>query len=633
MASFVGSVRIPELVSRLREGEYLIPKFQREFVWSTSDVIALLSSVIDARPIGMLTVWEQDDNAGLDLEHISLPDNNDDDAGIVYFGKKEDRTKKFYAVLDGRQRSTAIAMAFGGLSANDARRKHSGRFFLNVAAEEPIDWIVFKKWSDIEKEKLKTLSNCISQGLFPFEIDLDNFEDIDKQWMFYIKCVSNKDYYNSGKLPDASELDRREKVISNAFSGIIDTTFAVYTVPKKYDLGTICEIFETLNTTGTRVSTVDLIHSWLYADTRDDVPAPLMLRDWIRELGQKDGALGWADPDDRPELIAQFVTAAYIAEKSPSEPRKIGGKFSNVTSVKSGDLLATPSSHWKNVAGRRDEFASYLGDFQRTIAGGKFSMRHCPYPISAGIYIALRWTNSIDERSWGIDEINSLYRAFFWRNALLGRYDQGFLTKMSTDLKMLMELLSKRGDFILFAEWATECNLVLSREVGARPEEQNIRDGLLDPKPAGALAKALTLPLLTKPIRDLLDPMGSIEFGKANEFVELHHIYPRAWIRDNIKQVVLDKWIEDSAGGTNCIANMAPMLRTSNNSWKAKVPGNALHDAKVTFDTHANVLESHFFDQEMYDILVSHNEDLPSFWARRAQKVATELYRKTLVVG
>ena len=75
MSELVTSIQIPELVNKLREGEYLVPRFQREFVWSTADVISLLHSIIDSRPIGMMTLWEQPDNSGLDLEHVSLPDS------------------------------------------------------------------------------------------------------------------------------------------------------------------------------------------------------------------------------------------------------------------------------------------------------------------------------------------------------------------------------------------------------------------------------------------------------------------------------------------------------------------------------------------------------------------------------
>ena len=38
-------------------------------------------------------------------------------------------------VLDGRQRLTALAIAFGGLREKDARRSFSGRWFINLDAD------------------------------------------------------------------------------------------------------------------------------------------------------------------------------------------------------------------------------------------------------------------------------------------------------------------------------------------------------------------------------------------------------------------------------------------------------------------------------------------------------------------
>lgn len=300
MAELVSSIRIPDLITKLRDGEYLVPKFQREFVWTPAEVIGLLNSVIDARPMGMMTIWEQPDNSGLDLEHVSLPDKPGEaaDTTPTYFGDNAARTNKAYAILDGRQRSTAIEMAFGGLRQLDARRRHAGKYYLDVSATDHVDRIVFKRQSEVDSEKLDTESICISKGLFPFQLKFDEYEDIDEQWMHYVESVGDSKFYPNGVLPDNAEIDRRKSILKSGFKGIIDSTIAVYSVPKKYDLGTICEIFETLNTTGTKVSTVDLIHSWLYSDTHDDVPSPVNLRDWIRELGHRDGANGWAVVED-----------------------------------------------------------------------------------------------------------------------------------------------------------------------------------------------------------------------------------------------------------------------------------------------------------------------------------------------
>lgn len=612
-----------------------MPRFQREFVWTTADVVSLLHSVIDSRPIGMMTLWEQPDNSGLDLEHVSLPNSAADVelGSLSYFGKNEDRTNKAFAILDGRQRSTAIAMAFGGLRATDARRRHSGKFFLNVTADEAIDRIVFKKLTEVEAEGLDTPAKCIATGLFPFEFNSDSSEDISDQWTKYARDLIDHRFYKDGKLPPQEEIDRRARILDAAVKGIKNTSLAVYIVPKKYDLGTICEIFENLNTTGTKVSTVDLIHSWIYSDTMNDAAGPILLREWIRDLGQSPAGSGWSEADDRPELIAQFVTATYISEKNPSQPRKIGGRQGPVTSVKSGDLLATPTEHWRDVIAKTDEFGSYISEFQHCVSKGRFAMRSCPYPISAAIYIGLRWTNKVDDRGWRVDAIDALYRAFFWRNALLSRYDQGFLTKMASDLKLLADLLDEYDSKPNFGEWASYASSALDDIETTVVSEKSLLAYLLDPKPAGALGKALILPLLTRPGVDVLDPMNSIVFGRSPEPVEVHHLFPKAWVRDNIGTAQQENWRTAGRGGVDAVANLTPMLRTSNARWKAKVPGKALADAGVTPTTHNQTLEAHFLHGEIYQNLIHQTDGLPKFWELRAQAIASDLVQRMTVHG
>lgn len=623
MSDLVSSIQIAELVEKLRAGEYLVPRFQREFVWTTADILGLLNSIIEERPIGMMTLWEQPDDSGLELEHISLPDDDAENGTVTYFGLPEERARRTYAILDGRQRSTAVAMAFGGLRAHTKKRQ-GGKFFLNVATQDAAERVVFKKLVEIDNEGLDVLANCISRGLFPFECPPDSDESVTNQWLGYAHEIKDPRFYKDGILPDAEELDRRVEVLRSAVKGVMKTSLALYVVPKRFELGAICEIFETLNTTGTKVSTVDLIHSWLYADTQSDI-FPINLRDWIRELGQTNGGDGWADADDRPELIAQFVTAAYLSEKSPPPARKIGGRSVSVRSVKSGDLLATPTQHWREVINKKDEFAQYIGDFQECVSGGRFPMSSCPYPISAGIYIGLRWTNKVDGRGWKRDQIDALYRAFFWRNALNARYDQGFLTKMAKDLDVLVEILDARGALSSFGEWADYASKRLDQaEVFVRSRDA-LMANLLSAKPPGALGRALVLPVRTRPRRDLLEPDNSIEMGRAPEPVEMHHLYPRAWVRNNILKVHLDEWKQTGNGSVECVANLTPMLRSSNARWKDKVPGRALTDSMVNSGSHSSTLEAHALSGEILEALTAPVSDPPTFWRLRAAVLADDL--------
>lgn len=637
----VESVGISQLLNLLRDSSWLVPSFQRDFVWSESDVVGLVNSVIEARPIGMATLWEQPDGSELSLESISIPDGtNPDSQPLARFSSvlPEDRPRKFFAILDGRQRCTALAMAFGGLRAQDPRKKFSGRYFLDVAAKDDAARVVYLKEAEIERRGLTAESVAISNGLFPLASYVAG-EELFPQWMRYLQAIRNPANYPGGVLPDGAELDRRDEVLKEAFSGINKTLLAVYVVPQDYGLGDICEIFETLNTTGTKVSTVDLLHSWLYNDTLGS-GSPVMLREWIDDLGQMDGAVGWASKNDRPELIAQAVTACYLLiDSEKPAPRRVGRRqVAAIKSVKAGDLLATPPQFWNEVIQRPERFASYFGEFQQAVAGGFFSLRDCPYPVSSVIFVALRWYMDSDPRfreHWAVTELYSAYRAFFWVNSLTGRYDQGFLTQSAADMKFLKELLYMRAEVGSFGEWASAAQekliAFMERKV---PSMEYLVDRLTDKRPAGALGKALALPLIARADRDLLDPSVALEHP-SEAGTELHHIFPRDWCKNNASGALADVLNVRAAGRNYCesIANMIPLSRESNQWWRARVPSAALKEKSVTYDSSRSILERAFISDDAFKFLTADQPMPREFWEARASAISDHLLSLTRISG
>src|SRR5262245_5361569 len=88
--------RIEELARRIRSGDILLPKFQRDFVWDRSQVRDLLDSIVRKYPIGSVLLWQsrqelRSENRIADLE-IQLP--------------KPDYPVNY--LLDGQQRLSTI---------------------------------------------------------------------------------------------------------------------------------------------------------------------------------------------------------------------------------------------------------------------------------------------------------------------------------------------------------------------------------------------------------------------------------------------------------------------------------------------------------------------------------------------
>ena len=107
------------LLQRIREGQYVIPDFQREFEWSPSDIRELMSSIFQDYFIGSLLLWRgtKESFGSLSSEPIR---------GHMAGGNP------VQIVLDGQQRLTAMNYAFHAQECR-ARTARTGSFFQSTS--------------------------------------------------------------------------------------------------------------------------------------------------------------------------------------------------------------------------------------------------------------------------------------------------------------------------------------------------------------------------------------------------------------------------------------------------------------------------------------------------------------------
>jgi hypothetical protein len=480
-------------------------------------------------------------------------------------------------------------------------------------------------------------AGCIKDGFFPLSSSKSDEKVIEQLWR-YSQALRDPANYVNGTLPSEDELIRRNSALTESVTGILKTKLAIYVVPESYDLSDICDIFETLNTTGTKVSTVDLLHSILYKDSKNDPEGPIRLREWIDDFGQKEGAVGWASTKDRPELVAQIVTACYAALDTKAPARAVKGVIvSSIDSIKSSDLLATPKEHWRSVISNDQLLADFLRDFQLTIAGGLFPYTECPYPVTAAVYVALRWHLKFDQPGgWSQTDLDALFRAFFWRNALTSRYDQGFLTQMGSDIVSLKRILATRSAFQNPNAWLIgttkiggarkSLNDMLRSFETRMPTKDIIVEWLTSERQTGALQKALTLPMFAGVRKDLVDPFIQIGYP-GTEQVELHHIYPKNWCQNNNFGEFAEVLKENDWVDATC--NLMPLSRKSNNIWKAKIPGQIFKEKSIEFSSIQNIAKTVFIDKPAFDALLTGAPGSKTFWEHRASFIADDILLRT----
>lgn len=96
---------LPNLMADIAKGNYRIPQFQREFVWSTKKIIELFDSIHQEFPIGSLFFWK----AG--KEHNKLFRHT-----VNFDAKPVEDEDNISFILDGQQRSTSLYVTLNGLT-------------------------------------------------------------------------------------------------------------------------------------------------------------------------------------------------------------------------------------------------------------------------------------------------------------------------------------------------------------------------------------------------------------------------------------------------------------------------------------------------------------------------------------
>jgi hypothetical protein len=634
----VNSFSVEDILKSLANQEWAVPLFQREFVWSPRDVSLLADSILKGRPIGISTLWKITNDMAADLGTESINIIFKDEK--VSFSQQRSAGQQL-AILDGRQRCTAIAMAFGGLKITSAKSQYNGSYFLHLDSHEDDEWVVYLKEKDIEKRGFTTVSSCLANGYLPLEVKADSSGNrkIGTDWMSQVQnLLKVEEIFPKNELPKQEVLDQRIQRLTAATDGINKTRLAIYELGPEFALSDICEIFETLNQTGIRVSTADLLHTILFQKTANHAKQ-FNLRDWLDEIGEDNGVRGWSSSTDKPERVAQFATTTYIAQVDKIVVPDLTNralKASPVTTIKAKDILATPSEHWVAIRDHETEFKEAIAKFQMVVANGYFPSSKCPYPAMAAIYVGLHWTKAVEnhdlDKSWTLQDLGVVFRAYFWRSALSQRFDQGMLSKVTADMSELRTILRGKTDHADPNSWYKWASSELDKIIKPEdvPSGEVILSWVLDGDVKGARSQAVRLLPLARTTLDIVMHKSIDVTIEGN--AELHHIWPKAWIAKNMSGSVKE-FIDEAKllkeDRINSAANMTPLTPETNNFWKDKKPSVALGERNSKFSRAREVFEDAYIDETSYGFLVSEDEAaFKDFLTHRASLISTDICRR-----
>lgn len=250
-------ISLQDIVKNMYKDGYLIPKFQRDFVWTTKDIIDLGDSIIRGYPISSLLTMPQ--NGTLSVGSHSLLN---DEFGSNDEKPSEESQSKYY-ILDGQQRMTSISKLF---LAADSKNEYYFDLLSILTEKYPDDDL--QNDSGIKKKcSLSLTSDNLCRN---FAVTKDKSEKPTRQNNRFISgksIIDNKFGSVVSKflrvLEDADEdsIDKYTDHLNAVLGSLGGYSVPATVIASDSELGIVIRVFEKVNSTGKKLTLFDLINA------------------------------------------------------------------------------------------------------------------------------------------------------------------------------------------------------------------------------------------------------------------------------------------------------------------------------------------------------------------------------------
>ncbi|MVF20310.1 DUF262 domain-containing protein [Methylocaldum sp. BRCS4] len=318
-----------QLLKKVKAGHFLIPQFQRDFTWKEGQTRLLVDSIARNYPIGSLLILGKNDEVPLKSRKLdaTYPPKLEDCDETECF---DEPTSESFYVLDGQQRLTSIARVF--LDAHPNRNYYFDlKKMFEVFDSEDSGWVVSRLRGKNNPERKD------NNRLMRTDIALDQ-----KKCDIYVSEYIE----DSGEFPDFKNNRAAERAAAAKLKGIFET-IRNYSIPfvaldNDAPLESVCRVFETINSTGTRLTTFDLAVARYYPDPD--------LKELLDNSVERCPVLGEYEIDG--ERILQILSLYNLRsnKKFPEATR------SEVLSLASEFIKA----NWENAASHLSEACNWI---------------------------------------------------------------------------------------------------------------------------------------------------------------------------------------------------------------------------------------------------------------------------------
>jgi hypothetical protein len=510
------AVKIDKLINRIEEGDIKIPAFQRGFIWKQEQVIELLDSIYNDYPIGSILLWNS-------LERLKSTRNI---AGFR-IPEREPQYPVNY-VLDGQQRLSAIFAVFC---------KDRSVIDDSVSDEYSIDSESFEIYFNLDDDSFVTKDEINEKNSY---IKMSALFDIE---IFFVEL-------------EKLEETQRKKARS------LQSKFQNYEIPvvttNKRSKEEVGVIFERINNTGTKLSTLDLMVAWTWSE---DFHLKQEINDLLELLTNKNFG-------DTPDKIILQCLSGIIDETARTrdilslDPKKVRNNFSLLKSSleKSVDYLST-------------EFNILSRDF--------LPHSHQIVPLT---FFFSRINTPTAEQS-------RMVKQWFWKTSFSRRYSGSTDMKMNEDIEFFKDVLEYRYDGINKYFYTIDIKSIIKQKFSR----------------SNSFARAMLLLLAQKAPLNLVNG-NKIDLGEAlsqYNLKEYHHVFPRAFFKNK----------EHGNERINSICNFCFLPADSNKRILNKAPSDYIFNI-VPKDKYSDILNSNLLPLKKEIYLKDNYEE---FLNQRAQ--------------
>jgi uncharacterized protein with ParB-like and HNH nuclease domain len=275
MAGFQAPITIHQAIDRVRKNEYLLPAFQREFVWSSDQIEKLFDSLMKGYPISSMLFWKVKGETKTDFRFYQFLKQ------YIQFHKTHnestntDQVNDFHAILDGQQRLTALFIGLcGSYAYKEYRRAYAfsewsyptRHLYLNISKtysdeESDREYIFFFIDKAISKEK---------------DLFLDNENN---KWFRVGRILSlhQDENYDLDDFAEEQVLDKESKKMLKRLDKVVHTDLIInYYEEDDQKPDKAVNIFVRINSGGTYLSFSDILMSiavanWKEKDARNEI--------------------------------------------------------------------------------------------------------------------------------------------------------------------------------------------------------------------------------------------------------------------------------------------------------------------------------------------------------------------------